>query len=262
MKIAEKSFSGERRRVPRRIVRHHRTRSSMADGAARRSKSSASPPSRSPPLPTVPMHDADVPRIAIYSSWSNTQELGWYRFTFDKFGIPYDLIFKEQVKQGNLRAKYDVIIMAAQQLGRAQVLQRRRRRARCRTEDGQVSSSSGCTARRRTSPAASARRASTEFAKFLEGGGTLIAAGHGRAASRPSSASRTRSTRRIARRRASTRRGRSSRREIVRPESSGLLRLRGQDAAGEIPRRPVAHASALPTRATCSRATSAATARC
>ena len=27
------------------------------------------------------MHDADVPRIAIYSSWNGTQEIGWVRFT-------------------------------------------------------------------------------------------------------------------------------------------------------------------------------------
>jgi hypothetical protein len=72
--------------------------------------------------PAVPMHNADVPRVAIYSAWSNTQNLGWYRLTFEKFGVPYDLIFKEQVKQGNLRAKYDVILMAEQNLGRQQSL--------------------------------------------------------------------------------------------------------------------------------------------
>ena len=72
--------------------------------------------------PAVPMHNADVPRVAIYSAWSNTQNLGWYRLTFEKFGVPYDLIFKEQVKQGKLREKYDVILMAEQNLGRQQSL--------------------------------------------------------------------------------------------------------------------------------------------
>ena len=38
--------------------------------------------------PTVATHDADVPRVAIYSQWSGTQELGWYRHAFDQFGIP------------------------------------------------------------------------------------------------------------------------------------------------------------------------------
>ena len=72
--------------------------------------------------PTVAMHKSDVPRIAIYSGWTNTQNLGWYRLTFDKFGVPYDLIYKEQVKPGNLRAKYDVILMAEQNLGRVATL--------------------------------------------------------------------------------------------------------------------------------------------
>jgi hypothetical protein len=71
--------------------------------------------------PTVPTHDADVPRIAIYSSWSNTQEIGWYRLTFDRFGIPYDLIYKERLKKGNLRAEYDVIVMPTQPATRAVV---------------------------------------------------------------------------------------------------------------------------------------------
>ena len=64
----------------------------------------------------------DVPRIAIYSQWSGTQELGWYRHAFDQFGIPYDLIFKERVEKGNLKADYDVIIMAVQNINRAAVL--------------------------------------------------------------------------------------------------------------------------------------------
>ena len=73
-------------------------------------------------VPAVPMHNADVPRVAIYSAWTNTQNLGWYRLTFEKFGVPYDLIFKEQVKQGKLRTKYDVILLAEQNLGRQQSL--------------------------------------------------------------------------------------------------------------------------------------------
>ena len=72
--------------------------------------------------PEVPMHEADVPRIAIYSSWDRaTQDIGWVRFTFDRFGIPYDLIYKERVKKGNLRNDYEVIVMPTQNLTRAQV---------------------------------------------------------------------------------------------------------------------------------------------
>jgi hypothetical protein len=72
--------------------------------------------------PDVPMHNADVPRIAIYSNWSGTQELGWYRHAFDQFGIPFELIYKERVKKGNLKADYDVILMAAQNINRTSVM--------------------------------------------------------------------------------------------------------------------------------------------
>ncbi len=72
--------------------------------------------------PTVATHDGDVPRIAIYSQWSGTQELGWYRHAFDQFGIPFDLIYKERVKKGNLKNDYDVILMAAQTISRTDVL--------------------------------------------------------------------------------------------------------------------------------------------
>ena len=63
-----------------------------------------------------------MPRVAIYSQWSGTQELGWYRHAFDQFGIPFDLIYKERVAKGNLKNDYDVIIMAAQNINRAAVL--------------------------------------------------------------------------------------------------------------------------------------------
>jgi hypothetical protein len=65
-------------------------------------------------LPTVAMHEGDPPRVAIYSAWNNTQEIGWYRHAFDQFAIPFDLIFKERAKKGNLRADYEVIVMPMQ----------------------------------------------------------------------------------------------------------------------------------------------------
>ena len=84
------------------------------------------------PVPSVPMHDADLPRVAMYSSWTGTQETGWVRFTFDKFGIPFDLIYKERVRKGNLRADYDVILMPTQNAP-ARRSSRRRPRGPCRT---------------------------------------------------------------------------------------------------------------------------------
>jgi hypothetical protein len=70
-----------------------------------------------PAAPAVPMHDVDLPRVAMFSTWGNTQEVGWVRHAFDQFEINYDLIFKERVRQGNLRAAYDVIVIPNQGRG-------------------------------------------------------------------------------------------------------------------------------------------------
>ncbi|HUR34633.1 MAG TPA: hypothetical protein VM032_12610, partial [Vicinamibacterales bacterium] len=64
--------------------------------------------------PQVASTDVDLPRIAIFTTWSNTEKVGWVRLAFDRFEIPFDLIHKDHVKQGTLRAKYDVIVMPHQ----------------------------------------------------------------------------------------------------------------------------------------------------
>lgn len=64
--------------------------------------------------PKVPTHAAALPRIALYSTWGSTQNVGWVRYAFDQFATPYDLIFKEQLRKGHLRSSYDVIIIPSQ----------------------------------------------------------------------------------------------------------------------------------------------------
>ena len=64
-----------------------------------------------PEKPSVHTHEAAMPRVAMYSTWGSTQNVGWVRYAFDQSETPYQLIFKEQVRAGNLRAKYDVIIV-------------------------------------------------------------------------------------------------------------------------------------------------------
>jgi hypothetical protein len=64
--------------------------------------------------PDVAAHPVDLPRLAMYSTWGDTQEVGWVRHAFDRFEIPFDLIFKERVRTGGLRADYDVILVPNQ----------------------------------------------------------------------------------------------------------------------------------------------------
>ena len=52
-----------------------------------------------------------LPRIAIYHTWFSTQDEGWSRFTFDTRKIPYTSIDKDDLRAGNLRARFDVILV-------------------------------------------------------------------------------------------------------------------------------------------------------
>jgi len=123
--------------------------------------------------PTVATHDADAPRVAIYSQWGSTQELGWYRHAFDQFGIPFELIYKERVKKGNLKADFDVIVMAAQSLSRLSVMAEPAARPQPYVQSdkykflgmyGDTADMSG----------GFGREGVEAFEKFLEAGGTLI----------------------------------------------------------------------------------------
>ena len=127
-------------------------------------------------VPSVPMHDGDPPRIAIYSSWTGTQEIGWVRYTFDRFGVPFDLIYKERVRRGNLRADYDVIVMPTQTLTRQSVFQPPAARPVPYQKDpkyrflGMYGESPDITG-------GMGGEGVDAFAKFLDAGGTLVTMG-------------------------------------------------------------------------------------
>jgi hypothetical protein len=128
-------------------------------------------------LPSAAMHDADLPRIAMYSSWTGTQEIGWVRFTFDKFGIPYDLIYKERVRMGNLRNDYDVILMPTQQANRQAVYQAPAARPVPYLKDAKYKFL-GMYGETPDITGGMGGEGVDAFAKFLDAGGTLIAMGN------------------------------------------------------------------------------------
>jgi hypothetical protein len=128
-------------------------------------------------VPSVPSHEADVPRVAMYSGWSGTQEIGWVRFTFDKFGIPYDLIYKERVKKGNLRADYDVIVLPTQNLNRQAVFQAPAARP-VPYMKGTKYQFLGMYGETPDMTGGFGGEGVDAFAKFLDAGGTMIAMGN------------------------------------------------------------------------------------
>jgi len=60
--------------------------------------------------PAVPMHDLAVPRIGYIHSWTSTQDEGWVRMGLDMYKVPYKYFGDNEVRKGNLRAQYDVIL--------------------------------------------------------------------------------------------------------------------------------------------------------
>ncbi len=67
--------------------------------------------------PNVPKHLVDLPRLAVFSTWGSTQDVGWVRYAFDHFEVGYDLIYKERIRKGNLRDSYDVMVIPSQGRG-------------------------------------------------------------------------------------------------------------------------------------------------
>lgn len=64
-------------------------------------------------VPAVPSHPFHLPRLALLHTWFSTQDEGWYRLALEELGLPYEYIATSEVASlGDLRARYDVILMA------------------------------------------------------------------------------------------------------------------------------------------------------
>jgi hypothetical protein len=62
-------------------------------------------------MPDVKMHEADLPRIGVYQSWTSTQNAGWVRYSLDEANIPYTLFSKDRARLGDFLEEFDVILI-------------------------------------------------------------------------------------------------------------------------------------------------------
>jgi hypothetical protein len=51
------------------------------------------------------------PRIGLYHGWGGNMDEGWTRWLLEQFEFPYTSLFDRDVRAGNLRAKFDVILL-------------------------------------------------------------------------------------------------------------------------------------------------------
>jgi len=60
--------------------------------------------------PSVRRHEAEVPRLGVYVPWADTDSIGWIRFALDKERIPYVYLRDEDIREGRLLDKVDVVL--------------------------------------------------------------------------------------------------------------------------------------------------------
>ncbi len=129
--------------------------------------------------PSVDTVNVDLPRIAMYTTWANTEKVGWVRLAFDRFEIPYDLIHKDHVQAGaNLRSKYDVIVMPHQgNNGKSIVYEQPKLSKPLPYKKSDQFKSLGMYAETDDVRGGMGLAGAAEFQKFVEDGGVLITMG-------------------------------------------------------------------------------------
>jgi hypothetical protein len=128
--------------------------------------------------PSVETVDVDLPRIAIYTTWANTEKVGWVRLAFDRWEIPFDLIHKDHVKQANLRSKYDVIVVPHQGTsGKSLVYEQPKLSKPLPYKKNDTFKSLGLYAETDDVRGGMGLAGAAEFAAFVESGGLLLTFG-------------------------------------------------------------------------------------
>jgi hypothetical protein len=131
-----------------------------------------------PSMPEVATADVDLPRIAVYTTWANTEKVGWVRLAFDRFEVPFDLIHKDHVRAGNLRAKYDVIVVPHQtQNGKSVVFEQPKLSKPLPYKKSAQFKSLGMYAETDDVRGGMGLEGVTEFQKFLDAGGLVMTFG-------------------------------------------------------------------------------------
>src|SRR5919201_479949 len=59
-----------------------------------------------------PLH---LPRVAIYKPFVASMDEGWTRYVLEQFEVPFTSIENKDVRAGNLRGRFDTIILADQE---------------------------------------------------------------------------------------------------------------------------------------------------
>jgi hypothetical protein len=76
-----------------------------------------------PSAPDVAHHSAKPPRLGVWVPWADTDTIGWLRYSLDQRNIPYTYVRDEDIRAGNLRDKFDVLLYGHVDLELAEQIQ-------------------------------------------------------------------------------------------------------------------------------------------
>ncbi len=74
-------------------------------------------------LPDVTRHAAPAPRLGLWVPWADTDTIGWARYALDQRHIPYTYVRDEDIRTGNLKRKFDVLLYGHVDLELAEQIQ-------------------------------------------------------------------------------------------------------------------------------------------
>ncbi len=106
-------------------------------------------------------------RIALWDQYGGSMPSGWTRWLLEQYEFPFEVVYPQQIDAGDLRAKYDVIILPSGALGE------RGRGGRF----GQPQAADLPSEYRGTLGRLTTERSVPQLRRFLEAGGTVIAVG-------------------------------------------------------------------------------------
>jgi hypothetical protein len=61
-----------------------------------------------------------APRVGLYKPWTGNMDEGWTRWMFDQHKVPYQSVTDSTMRAGNLRARYDVLVVSDMSLREAE----------------------------------------------------------------------------------------------------------------------------------------------
>jgi hypothetical protein len=64
-------------------------------------------------VPSRPGDAVEIPakRVALYDQYGGSMPSGWTRLEFENFEIPYTVVYPQDIDAGNLKAKFDVLVL-------------------------------------------------------------------------------------------------------------------------------------------------------